>query len=47
MIALVLIVNHLPKYATTLILFSAIFDLLDGRIARALKEPVQKAHKIV
>ena len=37
MTALVLIVNHLPRYATILILFSALFDLFDGKVARALK----------
>ncbi|MCZ8513568.1 CDP-diacylglycerol--serine O-phosphatidyltransferase [Paenibacillus filicis] len=36
-VALVLIVNHLSRYATILVLFSALFDLFDGKIARSLK----------
>lgn len=36
-LALVFIVNHLPAVATVMILLSAFFDFLDGKVARKLK----------
>jgi CDP-diacylglycerol--serine O-phosphatidyltransferase len=35
--ALVFIVNHFPRVATLFILLAALFDFLDGRIARKLR----------
>ncbi len=37
MIALVFVANHHTKVATLFILLSAVFDMLDGKIARKLK----------
>lgn len=36
-VALVFIVNHLPLIATLFVVLSAVFDMLDGKIARSLK----------
>ncbi len=36
-IALVFIANHLPTVATVFIFLSAVFDFLDGKVARKLK----------
>lgn len=36
-IALVFIVNHMPTFAILMIVFSTVFDFLDGKVARKLK----------